>query len=153
MAELPTTTPVSTLAPGLTYCGGRHSCKIEMEHHSFQSLLSLVRFFSDAAGTFGCGAFTSTHQWFQITWPEDWQLIHSKAKELLPIAVAAAIWGSRWSRQRIRFRCDNMAVVELLKSRTSQDQLLMHFLRCLSFYAACFRCQNLQGVLLGSVMC
>ena len=97
--------------------------------------------FSDAAGTFGCGAFTSTHQWFQITWPDDWQSIHITAKELLPIVVAATIWGSRWSRQRICFRCDNMAVVELLKSRTSQDQLLMHFLRCLSFYAAYFRFQ------------
>ena len=32
------------------------------------------------------------------------------------------------------FRCDNMAVA-------SQDQLLMHFLRCWSFYAACFRFQ------------
>ena len=63
------------------------------------------------------------------------------AKELLPVVVAAAIWGSCWSRQRICFRCDNMAVVELLISRTSQDQLLMHFLRCLSFYAAYFRFQ------------
>ena len=93
--------------------------------------------FSDAAGTLGCGAFTSTHQWFQITWPEDWHSIHITAKELLPVIVAAAIWGSRWSRQRICFRCDNMAVFELLLSRTSQDQLLMHFsalfviLRCL----------------------
>jgi hypothetical protein len=43
-----------------------------------------------------------------------------------------------------------MAVVELLKSHTSQDHLLMHLLRCLSFYAAYFRFQfyatHLPGV-------
>ena len=32
-----------------------------------------------------------------------------------------------------------MALVELLKSQTSQNQLLMHLLRCLAFYAAYFR--------------
>ena len=84
---------------------------------------------------------TSTHQWFQITWPEDWQPIHFTAEELPPMVVAAAIWGSRWSQQRSCCRCDNMAVIELLKFRTSQDQLLMHFLLCLSFYAAYFRFQ------------
>ena len=97
--------------------------------------------FSDAAGTFGCGAFTATHHWFQITWPDNWQTVHITAKELLPIVVAAAVWGPHWSRQRICFRSDNMAVVELLKSNTSQDQLLMHLLRCLAFYAAYFRFQ------------
>ena len=34
-----------------------------------------------------------------------------------------------------------MAVVELLKSQTSQDKLLMHLLHCLAFYAAYFRFQ------------
>ena len=97
--------------------------------------------FSDASGTFGCGAFTSSYSWFQICWPDNWQSIHITAKELLPIVVAAAVWGSHWSRRRICFRCDNMAVVELLKRHTSQDQLLMHLLRCLAFYAAYFRFQ------------
>ena len=32
-----------------------------------------------------------------------------------------------------------MAVVEVLRSRTSRDDLLMHLLRCLVFYAAYFR--------------
>ena len=47
--------------------------------------------FSDAAGTFGCGAFTSTHYWFQIAWSDDWQSIHITAKELLPIVAVAAL--------------------------------------------------------------
>ena len=36
-----------------------------------------------------------------------------------------------------------MSVVDLLKSSTSQDQLLMHLLRCLAFYSAYLRFQFL----------
>ena len=102
--------------------------------------------FSDAAGMFGWGAFTATHHCFQTSWQEDWRSVHITAKKLLSIVVAAAVWGPHWSRQRNCFRSDNMAVVELLKSQMSQDQLLMHLLRCLAFYAAYFRfqfCANL----------
>jgi len=86
---------------------------------------------SDASGAFGCGAFSLSQGWFQIFWPQHWHPIHITAKELLPIVVAAAVWGHTWQRQRICFRTDNMAVVELLKSRTSRDSLLMHLLHCL----------------------
>ena len=96
---------------------------------------------SDASGTFGCGAFENTSSWFQLQWPESWQSVHITAKELIPIVIAAAVWGGQWSRKRICFRCDNMAVVDLLKSNTSQDRLLMHLLRCLAFYSAYFRFQ------------
>lgn len=37
------------------------------------------------------------------------------------------------------FRSDNMAVVSILNTHTSQDQLLIHLVRCLTFYAAYFR--------------
>ena len=119
-----------------------------MESHFFQSCL-LPQKLSDASGAFGCGAFSLSQGWFQIIWPQHWQSIHITAKELLPIVVAAAVWGHTWQRQRICFRTDNMAVVELLKSRTSRDSSLMHLLRCLHFYAAFFRfnfeCRHLPG--------
>ena len=92
-----------------------------------------IEVFSDASGTFGCGAFSQPHGWFQLQWPVDWQSVHITAKELVPIVIAAAVWGPRWTRKRICFRSDNMAVVSLLKSCTSRD---MHMLRCLAFYAA-----------------
>ena len=97
--------------------------------------------FSDASGTFGCGAFAFSHGWFQLQWPDDWHPIHITAKELVPIVMAAAVWGRQWTRRRICFRSDNMAVVDLLKSGTSQDQLLMHMLRCLAFYSAYYTFQ------------
>lgn len=57
-------------------------------------------------------------------------------KELLPIVVAAAIWGRQWQGMSIRARCDNAAVVAMLKSRTCKPPDAMHLLRCLAFLEA-----------------
>ncbi len=35
-------------------------------------------------------------------------------KELVPIVVAAAVWGARWSGHAVLAQSDNMAVVEVL---------------------------------------
>ena len=69
-------------------------------------------------------------------WPASWNSTHIAAKELVPIVIAAALWGPHWHGRCIGFRTDNMAVVEVLHSRTASDPLLMHLLRCLVFYAA-----------------
>ena len=94
---------------------------------------------SDASGSYGCGAFSLSHGWFQIVWPESWQSVSIAGKELAPIVVAAALWGHQWQRRRVRFRSDNMAVVTILNTCTARDPILMHLLRCLVFYAASFR--------------
>ena len=93
---------------------------------------------SDASGSFGCGAFALNHGWFQLEWPESWRTANIAAKELVPVVLAASLWGPCWHRECIRFRSDNMAVVDILHSRTSRDPLLMHLLRCLVFYAAVY---------------
>ena len=93
-----------------------------------------VEVVSDASGTFGCDAYCITQRWFQLQWPEDWEQVHIIAKELLPIVIAASLWGLTWRHKRIRFKTDNVAVVLILKTCTSLDKLLMHMLRCLSFY-------------------
>ena len=46
---------------------------------------------SDASGGWGCGAFTSTEQWFQLQWPESWASVHITVKELAPIVVTCAL--------------------------------------------------------------
>ena len=53
---------------------------------------------SDASGRWGCGAAWSG-EWFQIQWEsipgtEERGIM---PKELLPIVVATAVWGKRWS--------------------------------------------------------
>ena len=91
---------------------------------------------TDASGSFGCGAFSLENGWFQLEWPESWSRVHIAAKELVPMVIAAALWGPHWHGSCILFRTDNMAVVEVLRSHSAHDPLLMHLLRCLVFYAS-----------------
>ena len=48
---------------------------------------------SDASGSWGCGAYLATGEWFQIKWPGLWEGVHITIKELLPIVVAELIAG------------------------------------------------------------
>lgn len=110
-----------------------------------------VQVVSDASGSFGCGAFSVAHGWFQIKWPESWHTMSIAAKELVPVVAAAAVWGHQWGRSCVCFKSDNMSVVSILTSRTAKDTLLMHLLRCLVFYAASYRfdfvAEHIPGVL------
>ena len=92
---------------------------------------------SDASGNWGCGAVCG-EQWFQIRWPKSWTSVHITVKELLPIAVASAVWGRQWQGKTIRVRCDNAAVVAILRSGWSKNILAMHLMRCLFFFMARF---------------
>lgn len=92
--------------------------------------------YSDASGTFGSGAFVSQLGWLQASWPRDWEEVEISAKELVPVVMAAALWGQHWTGQHVRFHSDNMAVVAVLGTRTARTPLLMHLLRCFSFFAA-----------------
>ena len=88
---------------------------------------------SDASGGWGCGAWTSSGEWFQF---QCWKTVHITVKELAPIVVAAAIWGRDWRGKTVRCQCDNAAVVAILRSSTSKHPLVVHLLRCLSFFLA-----------------
>jgi uncharacterized membrane protein len=46
-----------------------------------------------------------------------WEDIEISAKELVPVVIAAAVWGKQWSGKHIRFHSDNMAVVAVLSNR------------------------------------
>ena len=92
---------------------------------------------SDASGNWGCGA-TWKGKWFQIKWSEttgakDWSIM---PKELLPIVVAAVVWGKHWKGSVIKARCDNMAVVASIKSGACKERKAMHLMRCLAFVEA-----------------
>ncbi len=49
---------------------------------------------SDASGSYGCGAIFG-NTWFQVLCPPSWAAINITAKELVPIVIAAACWGSQ----------------------------------------------------------
>ena len=71
----------------------------------------------DASGNWGC-AYTSTGEWFMLQWP---------------------LWGRRWLGGSVVCRCNNAAVVAILKSGWCKDELAMHLLRSLFFWLAMFQ--------------
>ena len=56
-------------------------------------------------------------------------------KELVPIIIAAVIWGPEWKGQLVCAHCDK-AVVDVLGSRSCKDKDLMQMLRSLFFLEA-----------------
>ncbi len=58
------------------------------------------------------------------------------AKELVPIVVAAALWGAQWAGRHICFHSDNDAVVSIIQRRSAKHLLITHLLRCLFFCAS-----------------
>ena len=93
---------------------------------------------SDASGRWGCGAFSGKGAWFQLPWCGAWEAVHITIKELLPVVVACAIRGRVAKGGRIQCRTDNAAVVSIINSGRSKDELAMHLVRCLAFFAAYF---------------
>ncbi len=91
---------------------------------------------SDASGTWGCGAFTSGGEWFQVKWPDSWKDTNIMVKELLPIVLAVALWGDSWAGKLIRCRCDNAAVVEVVNSGVSRCEKAMHLVRSAFIFQA-----------------
>lgn len=99
-----------------------------------------IEIWSDASGSWGCGAWWNV-EWFQIEW-KDWPAFAGAsiaAKELLPIIVAAAVWGPHWGGGSVVLcHCDNEGVVAALKGGYCKDPTLAHMLRCLFFLEAKF---------------
>jgi len=48
------------------------------------------------------------------------------------------VWGSTLSRHRIEFKCDNLALVKAINKGSFKDNMVMHLLRYLWFFAAYF---------------
>ena len=92
-------------------------------------------FASDVSGAWGCGAWWR-HRWFQLKWDERAAQLPIVIKEMLPIVIAAAIWGNDWQGHVVTCHCDNQAVVAVLAPRSSRLQHLKHLLRCLYFFEA-----------------
>lgn len=85
-----------------------------------------------------------------IAWPDNSASQSIMFKELAAIVIATAIWGHKWRYGVVLCRCDNSAVVSVLRSRTSHEKEAMHLLRCLHFYEAFYECrlvsEHLPGV-------
>ncbi len=89
---------------------------------------------SDAAGSVGFAAIYQ-RQWFAGRWPPTACNLNIADQKLIPIVLAAHIWGHTWSRKRVVFRCDNMAVVLCLRQGSCRDRHLAFLLRELAIMA------------------
>ena len=57
--------------------------------------------------------------------------LHITVKELLPITIAADLWGFQWMGQSVQVWCDNGAIVAIINENNSKDLEAMHLKRCL----------------------
>ena len=100
-----------------------------------------VQLHSDASGSWGCGAVWGA-VWFQVSWhrqvPRKFGLSSIAVKELLPIILAAGIWGPHWRGCTVCCCCDNEAVVSVVNSGVCRDKEIAHLMRCLFFIEAHF---------------
>ena len=122
--------------------------------HSFFSPSPIAHhIYSDMPGSWGCGAIAEMIGWFQVPWTQQWLEVDISVKELVPVAIAAGLWGPQWSGKHICFHSDNMAVVAVLQRRSAKYPPLMHLLRCVSLFSAfyCFHlsARHVPGVLNG----
>ena len=56
-----------------------------------------IIFSSGASGAWGCSAAWGT-QWLQLRWPPAWSDVNIAIKEMVPVILAAAVWGPAWTQ-------------------------------------------------------
>ena len=95
------------------------------------------RLWTDASGTWGCGARFGD-QWLQFHRPPEWTPITIMAKELVPIVLSCSILGKPLKQKNVQFFCDNLGLVESIQKGVSKDAVVMHLLRCLWFFTALY---------------
>ena len=100
---------------------------------------------SDASGSFGCGAICPTiGRWIQLRWDRYRDLSSSGEDsitwmELLPIILVSAVWGLAWRRQKVLVHCDDTGAVAVANSGYSKAPQIMHLLRCLFLIRAFYQ--------------
>ena len=87
------------------------------DHQKFMPDTQVI---SDASGAWRCEAIWKG-EWLQYQWETSWQHLSIAAKELVPIVMAAALWGHKWRGMVVQFVSDNEAVVVVLNSEMGPD--------------------------------
>ena len=105
--------------------------------------------YTDASGSHGCGAFWQG-SWFHYMWQPHQRLSETTSiqwQELFAILAAALTWGHRWRRKRIKFHCDNQAIVLAWQGKRSQRswRFLGHCSLQLPTTASQSRCSIYRG--------
>jgi len=83
---------------------------------------------SDASSTVGFGLICGG-EWTYGCWSARSRDYPIHVKELIPLVLAARLWGQRWAHRRVTFECDNMAVVQVVNDGYPKDPALRWYLR------------------------
>lgn len=78
-------------------------------------------------------------KWFVVPFVHEFAILKDLSinwRELFAVVVAAATFGSQWTGKRLMFHCDNMCIVEVIKSGTCKNNLIMDLVRKLFFICA-----------------
>jgi len=89
-----------------------------------------IEFYTDASGKLGYGAYFQG-SWFALPWLSHQAEYSMSAKELLPIIVAAHLWGFKWKNMKIKVHCDNEATVKILNKGYSSKKPIAEMVRSL----------------------
>ena len=103
--------------------------------NDFWESSSDLALFTDASGRHGFGGIYKSH-WFQGRWLPHQCLGHPGIsiawQELFAIVAACSIWGHQWSCKRIKFLCDNEAVVRIINTKRAHCPRIMKLVRFLT---------------------
>ncbi|XP_055335738.1 uncharacterized protein LOC129586500 [Paramacrobiotus metropolitanus] len=97
----------------------------------------VLHLYTDASATLGLGAFYQ-NEWFQLRWPK-WILQRPPSieyLEMVPILLAAIVWGRNLWRRKIIFHTDNAGAVEAWARLRSSSPGVLDLMRRLTRAAA-----------------
>lgn len=110
---------------------------LSLFHDKFWVSNEDVQLFTDSAGgeQLGFGIYFQGH-WCHDRWPSEWHTngitTDITALELFPIMAALFIWGPQLKNKKIKFNCDNKAVVHILNKLTSKSDRVMRLVRLIT---------------------
>ena len=94
-----------------------------------------LELYTDSSGTIGYGTYCNG-EWFNGRWTPEQASYSIQYKELYLIVLATTVWGHNWTTLKVRFICDNQAVVHSIVAGTSHCPLIMQLLHNLFYIAA-----------------
>ena len=69
--------------------------------------------------------------------------------EMLNIKIALRVWADQWAHKKVLFRCDNLAVVQVIRTSKTRDEFLAYCLRniwlIVSVYDIKLEIQHISG--------
>ena len=84
------------------------------------------------------GVFYKTH-WISAGWWGEWlpsDICHINVRELFAVWAAVYTWGDEWANQEVVIFSDNKTTVDVWRSGSCNDPLMMRIIRAIFFKAA-----------------